>query len=281
MIKRSLPKKISLVLSDVDGTLVTDDKRLTTASVEAVRLLRAAGIRFAIASSRPPRGMQSVAAALDIDTPMTGFNGGVIATRDGAVLASHFVPRDVGQTAIETMGKAGAQIWVFNADRWLVRDTAAAYIIREQRTVGFAPTLVDDFAPFLDQVGKIVGVSEDFEFLARCEIETARCLGDRATVARSQAYYLDVTNPLANKAAALRLVAEHLGIARDEIVAIGDGLNDIGMLQEAGFGVAMGNGSQPVQSAGDFVTASNQQDGFAQAIGHILREYAPAAGALR
>lgn len=281
MTKRPIPKKISLVLSDVDGTLVTDEKRLTTASVEAVWLLRAAGIRFAIASSRPPRGMQSVAGALDLDTPMAAFNGGMIAMRDGAVLASHFVPREVCQTAIETMGKAGAQIWVFNHDRWLVRDTAAAYIAREELTVGFAPTLVDDFAAYLDQVGKIVGVSEDFEFLARCEIETARCLGNKATVARSQTYYLDVTNPLANKAEALRLLAEHLCVAHSEIVAVGDGLNDIGMLQGAGFGVAMGNASAPVQSAGDFVTASNQEDGFAQAIAYILRDYAPAAGALR
>jgi Cof subfamily protein (haloacid dehalogenase superfamily) len=277
---RAIPEKVSLVFCDVDGTLVTDDKRLTAATSEAVRRLRTAGIRFAIGSSRPPRGLQDLAVALDLDTPMAAFNGGMIVTRDGAVLARHLVPRDVGKTAIELIGNAGVHVWIFTADRWLVNGTGGgSYVAHEQHTIGFAPTPVEDFAPYLDQVGKIVGVSEDAEFLARCEIEAARRLHQAATIIRSQTYYLDVTNPQANKAEALRLLAERTGIPRGEIVAIGDGWNDIGMLREAAFAVAMGNAPEAVRSAADFVTASNQEDGFAKAVALILETRTQARGA--
>jgi hypothetical protein len=109
----------------------------------------------------------------------------------------------------------------------------------------------------------------------------ARRLGPAAAVARSQAYYLDVTNPRANKAEALRVLAGHCSVARDEIVAIGDGLNDIGMLREAAFAVAMGNAPEAVRSAADFVTASNEEDGFAAAVSYILRACGQSTGALR
>ena len=281
MTARAFPDKISLVFSDVDGTLVTKDKRLTAAAVEAVGQLRAAGIRFAIASSRPPFGMASLAAPLGLDTPVTAFNGGLTTARDGTTLARNFIQRGVGQQAIHLLEKAGAEVWVFTPDKWLVKDAGAAYVAFEQRTIDSTPTKVTDFTPYLDAVGKIVGVSADFEFLARCETETAESLGSAASVARSQAYYLDITDPQANKAAALRVVAAYYDIAVDEIVAIGDGQNDIGMLREAAFSIAMGNATQTVQAAADFVTDSNEEDGFAKALTHILRMCQQTNGALR
>jgi Cof subfamily protein (haloacid dehalogenase superfamily) len=278
---RAIPKQISLVFCDVDGTLVTNDKRLTAASAEAVRNLRAAGIRFAIASSRPPRGLSALVTALAIDTPISAFNGGLIIERDGTVLVRHLLPRDVGETAIELFGNAGTEVWAFTPDLWLLRNADSPYVAREEHTVGFAPVPVSDFTPHLGEIGKIVGVSGDFEFLARCESEMARRLGPAAAIVRSQAYYLDVTSPRANKAEALRVLARHCSVPPDEIVAIGDGLNDVGMLREAAFAVAMGNAPEAVRNAADFVTASNEEDGFAKAVSFILDGRRQGAGALR
>jgi hypothetical protein len=280
MTARAFPNKVSLVFCDVDGTLVTKDKRLTPASKEAVALLRAAGIRFAVASSRPPKGLAAIAGALDLDMPLTAFNGGLIAERDGAVIDRHLVPRDAGQKAVQWLESAGAEVWVFTPDRWLVKDTGASYVAFEQRTVGFAPTPVLDFTPYLDEVGKIVGVSADFEFLANCETEMVNQLGAAASVARSQAYYLDITDPHANKAEALRRLAAHCDLPMEEIIAVGDGLNDIGMLREAAFAVAMGNAPETVKTVADFVTASNEEDGFAKAVSFILRACRHVEGAL-
>src|SRR5271155_3904441 len=88
---------ISLVLADVDGTLVTHDKVLTERAKNAVQRLRARGIRFAITSGRPPRGMKMVSDALHLDTPVAGFNGGVFTQPDGTVISSRILSREAAE----------------------------------------------------------------------------------------------------------------------------------------------------------------------------------------
>ncbi|HWG06823.1 MAG TPA: HAD hydrolase family protein, partial [Beijerinckiaceae bacterium] len=135
MTSRALPAKISLVFSDVDGTLVTKDKRLTPAAGAAVNQLREAQIRFAIASSRPPFGLAALAEALDLGTPITAFNGGLTLARDGTLLSRHFLPREVAEKAIEWFANASVETWVFTPDQWLVTDVGATYVAFEQRTI--------------------------------------------------------------------------------------------------------------------------------------------------
>src|ERR1700683_3841901 len=100
-------RKISLVLADVDGTLVTEEKILTKRAQDSVRALHDAGIRFAITSGRPPRVMAMLFDALDIDTPIAGFNGGLFVKRDLTVLEQRTVPGDVAREAIELMRTRG------------------------------------------------------------------------------------------------------------------------------------------------------------------------------
>jgi hydroxymethylpyrimidine pyrophosphatase-like HAD family hydrolase len=97
-----------------------------------------------------------------------------------------------------------------------------------------------------------------------------RGLGDKAFVARSQPYYLDITHPLANKGTALSELADLMGIPLAEIAVLGDGGNDVAMFERAGLSIAMGNASPEVQSAADFVTDSNREEGFANAIERII-----------
>src|ERR1700688_5119288 len=98
---RGLSTKISAVVSDVDGTLVTDDKILTAAAQAAVAELHARGIIFAIISSRPPRGLRMLLDPLGITTPVCGFNGGVIATSDLSVITEHFLSPEVGRARVD------------------------------------------------------------------------------------------------------------------------------------------------------------------------------------
>lgn len=278
--RRSRPARVSLLLSDVDGTLVTSDKVLTPATVQAVAGLRAAGVRFAITSSRPPAGLRMLLGPLLIDTPVAAFNGGmIVAPEEGLpVLEQHLLPAEVAAGAVEALAARGAELWVFTADRWLVRDRAGAYVDHEVRTVQFGPTVTDSFDPYLGGVGKIVGVSRDFDLLARCEAELRATLGSAASVARSQRYYLDVTDPQANKGAAVRALSARLGIPTAEIATIGDGFNDVEMFAAGGFSIAMGNADPAVQAAADQVTGSNAQDGFASAVErHVLGRGAPEA----
>jgi Cof subfamily protein (haloacid dehalogenase superfamily) len=268
---RPIPSRISLVLSDVDGTLVTSDKKLTPRAVSAARALRNKGIPFTVASSRPPFGLKSVVGELGLDQPFASFNGGFLGRPDGEALAEHWIPTQIAAEAIHYFEQWGFEIWAFTAREWLCRDSEGAYVAHEMRTVSQKPTVVKSFDPFLDALGKIVAVSADRDRLAQCEAAAQARFGDLAGVARSQAYYLDVTHPEANKASALKTIAAALGAPLSECVAIGDGVNDLGMLQTAGFGIAMGNGVEALRAEADYVTASNEEDGFARAIEHILK----------
>jgi Cof subfamily protein (haloacid dehalogenase superfamily) len=262
--------KISAVVSDVDGTLVTDEKKLTARAQAAVAELHARGIIFTIISSRPPRGLRTLLAQLEIATPVGCFNGAVIARPDLSVITTHLLSPQAARRAVDMLDAGGAQSWVFAGQDWLVRDSDGPYVGLEKRTVGFGPTIVEEFGPALGVAAKIVGVSADFERLALSEREMQAELADQASVARSQPYYLDITSPLANKGAALSELAKLLDIPPAEIAVIGDGGNDVAMFERSGLSIAMGNASPPVRHAADFVTDSNRDEGLANAVERFI-----------
>jgi Cof subfamily protein (haloacid dehalogenase superfamily) len=264
------PTKISAVVSDVDGTLVTDDKLLTVRAQAAVTKLRANGIIFTIISSRPPRGMRRLIEPLGITAPIGCFNGAIIAKADLSVISENLLSTDVARRSIELLDTQGVRSWVFAGQDWLARHADGPYVAHEERTVGFRPTVVAKFGPFFATTAKIVGVSTDFKLLANCERDTQAALADQATVARSQPYYLDITHPLANKGVALSEIARLLAVPLAEIAVIGDGGNDVAMFERSGLSIAMGNASPAVQRAADFVTDSNRDDGFANAVERII-----------
>jgi Cof subfamily protein (haloacid dehalogenase superfamily) len=266
---RPSPFKCSAVISDVDGTLVTDDKVLTARAQAAVAKLHEAGILFSIISSRPPRGLRVLLEPLAITTPVGGFNGGVIATRDLSAITEHLLSAQIARHAVDMLNARGAQVWIFSGEDWLVRNRDGPYVPLEQRTVGFPPTIVGDFGA-LDTVAKIVGVSKNFDLLAQCEGDLRGALAENASVARSQRYYLDITHPLANKGIAFSEIAKLLNVPLAEIVAIGDGANDVAMFERSGLSIAMGNANPQVRQAADCVTASNSEDGFAKAIERFI-----------
>jgi Cof subfamily protein (haloacid dehalogenase superfamily) len=257
---------IAAVVSDVDGTLVTEDKSLPPRAQATVARLDANGIAFTIISSRPPRGLRMLIESLGITRPIAGFNGGVLSSPNLSVIEQHLLPPEVAQRAVHLITAHGAQSWVFSGQDWLVRDIFGSYVGLEEHTVRFPPTVVENFGSALFAAAKIVAVSEDFDLLTRLEQDARALLAAGATVARSQPYYVDFTHPLANKGAALTALAALLAIPAAEIAVIGDGDNDVAMFERSGLSIAMGNAGPQVQRAADFVTDRNSEDGFAKAI---------------
>src|SRR6202035_5117871 len=187
-------KKISLVLADVDGTLVNEEKVLTKRAQSAVSKLRRAGIRFAITSGRPPLGMAMLFDPLELDTPIAGFNGGLFVTRDLTILEQKTVPVDVASQAIDLIREHGLDAWVYRGNDWLITKADAPHVAREAWTVKFQPKVVADFGTELSDVAKIVGVSDDLSRVERCEADAQAAFGARVTASRSQPYYLDITH---------------------------------------------------------------------------------------
>jgi len=257
---------IRLVISDVDGTLVTQDKTLTPRSIAAVRRLREAGIAFSITSGRPPLGMKMLIDALALSEPIAAFNGGVLIRPDMSVMAQSFLPAEIAGRTIKTVERHGLDVWVYTDRDWLVRDAGGPHVAHEQWTVKFAPRVVPDFTSHIDRVVKIVGVSDDYDAVARCEADVQRDCGNHASATRSQPYYLDITHPDANKGHVVTALAEALSISAAQVATIGDMPNDVLMFQKSGLSIAMGNASAEVQRQAQFVTSSNEEEGFANAM---------------
>src|SRR6204780_274729 len=153
--------KISLVLADVDGTLVTAEKVLTPRARAAVKALQTGGIAFAITSGRPPRGMAMLIDPLALRTPVAGFNGGIFVKPDMTIMEEHVLATDAAKRALEVILQNGMDAWVYSGKDWLLRDPNAPHVAREQWTVKFAPTAVENFDPLLGRAVKIVGGSGD------------------------------------------------------------------------------------------------------------------------
>jgi Cof subfamily protein (haloacid dehalogenase superfamily) len=263
-------RKISLVLADVDGTLVTEDKILTKRAQNAVGALHDAGIRFAITSGRPPRGMAMLFDALKLETPIAGFNGGLFVKRDLTILEQKTVPGDVARQAIDLMRGHGLDTWVYRGNDWLITKKDAPHVAREAWTVKFEPKVVADITEHLDEVAKIVGVSDDLDRVQRCEADAQAAFGQNATATRSQPYYLDVTNKNANKGAVVEYLSQHLGVPTTEIATIGDQQNDVLMFKRSGLSIAMGNASDAVKAQANAVTDSYNDEGFAKAMERFI-----------
>jgi Cof subfamily protein (haloacid dehalogenase superfamily) len=258
---------IRMVIADVDGTLVTQEKVLTERAASAVSHLRQAGIEFSITSGRPPRGMAMLIDPLKLSQPMAAFNGGVLIQPDLAtVVDQKLLPPGVPEQVIKAIEDHGLDVWLYTDTGWFVRDPGAAHVAREQWTVKFPPTVVKTFEGLLGRVAKIVGVGDDYDRVAKCEKDVQQAGGEHVSAARSQPYYLDVTHPQANKGGVVLAMSKLLNIPAAEIATIGDMPNDVLMFEKSGVSIAMGNASREVQASATYVTSTNEDEGFAKAI---------------
>lgn len=262
--------RIALVVSDVDGTLLTKDKVLTDGAKAAVQKLHDAGIGFTIVSSRPTVGMGFLIEPLSITLPIGAFNGSSIVDTKLRPIEQNLIPAAVAQRSLDVLNAFGVDIWLFTNDQWLIRNPDGEYVGHEQRAIYHAPVVVASFAPHLDRACKIVGATSDADLLARCEAAMQQAAGKDATAVRSQTYYLDVTPPGHDKGTFVAAMAARLGVPLEAVATIGDMQNDLPMFARSGMSFAMGNAADEIKQRATHVTASNEEDGFAKAMDVIL-----------
>ena len=257
---------IQLVLCDMDGTLLRPDHSISPRTLAAVKALQAAGVYFTLATGRPPRGMREQIKQLGIELPTAAFNGGVLVNPDGSYLQTHPVPYEAVKTTLSLLADHDVEVWVFADDQWLLRDPDGPMVAQEQNALGFAPRVVTDFGDYLQRVDKIVAASRNAPLLVELEHQLQDVFGGEALASRSQAFYLDVTALHANKGEALATLAARLGVPLERTMALGDGGNDPAMFKRAGLSVAMGQADEAIRKQAMYVTASNKDDGVAQAL---------------
>jgi Cof subfamily protein (haloacid dehalogenase superfamily) len=257
---------IRLMLADVDGTLVTQDKVLTDEAVDAVHRLRQAGILFAITSGRPPQGMAMLVEPLDLQTPIAAFNGGLLVDRNMTVTQQRVIPPELVVPLADLMTSFKLSVWIYRGADWYVPDIKGPHVDREAWTVKFEPKVMTSLDGLTDDVAKIVGVSDDHAAVAKASTAAHDKFGDHVTAAASQPYYLDVTHPQANKGEVAKYLADLYKLSTAEIATIGDMPNDVLMFAHSGLSIAMGNADPQVQRAARRITGTNDNEGFAEAV---------------
>ena len=263
-------REIRLLLADVDGTLVTQDKVLTDQAIAAVDRLRDAGVLFAVTSGRPPRGMEMLVEPLRLETPIAAFNGGLIVNPDMTVIERRVLPEDLILPLSQLMESFGLSVWLYRGTDWYVPDLEGPHVAREAWTVKFEPVLMTGFDGLTRDVAKMVGVSDDHDAVSRAAAATQERFGQLVTAAPSQPYYLDVTHPQANKGEVVKYLAQRYSLSTGEIATIGDQPNDVLMFAHSGLSIAMGNADAQVQRCARRVTDTNEANGFAAAVSRFV-----------
>jgi Cof subfamily protein (haloacid dehalogenase superfamily) len=261
---------ILLVISDVDGTLLDDNKELTPGAPAAVQRLYTAGLRFTIASARPPRMVRDLVKRLAVREPFACFNGALILGADEAILHKvSMVPADA-QAVADRILSHGFDLWVWTEKDWFVTNADGPHVAHHEQQMGRKATLLTSHDVSQFDVLKLVGVSDDADALAAAEKEMAGMGMKSISATRSSPYYLDVTAAEANKGAVVLTISELLRIPAQQIATIGDMTTDTLMFRKSGVSIAMGNAFPDVKALATYITTSNEEDGFSYAMDHFV-----------
>ncbi len=261
---------IRLVAIDVDGTLLNVQHEITPGTAAAIERARGAGVEVVLTTSRPPRALWPVLRALGLTEPAVfvasqgALTGSYSAEGELRVLDRQPMPVDLAQRVASAGDVVGMSVNWFAAERWLV--PRVDDLIREESAiVGCAPE-VADLSAEREGPDKILLLAGP----AGRDIAGAVTIPEGLVAMASTPTHLEVTRAGVDKGAALRRICTMWGIAPGDVVAIGDGRNDLGMLAFAGFAVAPANAHPEVLAAADLITSSNDEDGVAQALDRLV-----------
>lgn len=259
---------IRLMATDMDDTLLRDDWTISERTVKAIQQARKQGVYVTIATGRMPASVRPYAKQLGIEVPVITYNGAMVQeVLSEKVLYRKVIPIETVLNIINWLIPRDIHFQIYFKDQIFVEkmnDWSREYE-RATRVPVVETNLCELLTHEKEGVEKILLFGEP-EILQGWEEKIHLRYEGQVRTTKSKAHFLELIHPEVNKGAALSSLAERLGIKQKEVLAVGDSLNDLEMIQYAGIGVAMGNGRQEVKEAANVVTSSNQEDGVAQAI---------------
>lgn len=264
---------IRLFVSDVDGTLLNTFKKLSPATIKAVRDLRAAGIQFSLVSQRPLQGLRKLLKELQIQGACAALNGGVVVDQSFSVVSEKNIRAALIQGIVGMIERYELVPWIYTLSAWYVPQPDAPHVWHESKTLGFLPTRFEDLGEISEPVIKISGIGDDYRAVSECEDQLRHQLGAQLSISRPLSNHLDISHLEANKGVAVTSIAAMLGIPLDEVATAGDGENDIPMFRVSKISIAMGQAPPEVHRAASDTTTSNGQDGLAWAIHDLIIRY--------
>ncbi len=263
--------KYKLLVLDVDGTLLNEAKEITKRTLTTLRKVQQMGVRIMLASGRPTYGLLPLARQLELGTYggfVLSYNGGqIISATNGEVLFERRINPENIPYLEKKARKNGFAILTYAENRAVTNDPANEHVRVEAAINGMELDGQEDFSIAIDYAPcKVMLVSDDEEALVGLENHWRRRLAGVMDVFRSEPYFLEVVGCSVDKANGLSALLTLLDIKEEEVMAVGNGIADVTMLQLAGLGVAMGNSPDSVKRCADFTTLTNEEDGLAVAV---------------
>lgn len=265
---------IKLVALDLDDTLLDPGLKISDDCIRSIQEVRKRGVMITISTGRMYPSALPYASQLGIDVPLITYQGACVKNSvSEEVLYFKPVPAELAHEVIHFFQSSGVHCHTYMEDR-LVMESLTEEGKFYSRLAGVEVTLVDNLLESLaaNAALKIMAISNQESKLLEMENQLKSKYGDELHITRSKPHFLEVMHPEADKAKALEVVAAHYQINRQDVMAIGDSYNDLEMIQWAGVGVAMGNAFQPVKDAADFITATNEEHGVAEALRRFILE---------
>jgi Cof subfamily protein (haloacid dehalogenase superfamily) len=256
-----------LVAFDLDGTLLGEELLLRPRVLSAIRAMRELGIEGCIVTGRMYRAALPFVRQLQFTAPVVCYQGAaVVDPQSDEVLQDVPLPNSEALALEAYARENGLHVQLYANDRYYC-EQANQYVSLYAKISGVEPVIVGSLRRQFEtwDATKACIIAEPevvLEHLPRVQ----KLCGDRAYVTRSIAYFLEVMNSKVNKGRSLEIVARSLGIALEDVMAIGDSWNDAPLLQAAGFGVAMGSAPPELRQVADAVVADVENDGVAEAL---------------
>lgn len=260
---------IKMVLTDIDGTIYTPENGISDGVKKCIKKLQDNGIHFAIATGRTYASAKYMADMAGAKCDLVGYQGGIICTYDGTILDIKYLNPDIAKDIIKDFKKRNIHLNVYVEDKLYVEDDDE-YIKDYIGDKGIDYFKVDSFFDLdLTKLNKLLAINYDARLIDSLINELQQKYPQIYTV-KSFDYFCEIANKEATKGHALKFLANKYGIKPEEVLAIGDQNNDIEMVKTAGIGVAMGNGTEQIKQAADYVTDSVNNDGFVKAINKFV-----------
>lgn len=263
--------KYKLLVLDVDGTLLNSEGVVSKRTMIALRKVQQAGVHIVLASGRPTYGLLSIAKQLDFATYggyLISYNGAqIINGRNGHILFEKRVNPEMLPYIERKAGQYGFDLFTYKEDCIITTNDSNPHILKEAEINGMKIVRTDNFSIEVDYwPSKCMLVSDDPGSIEELENRWKKRLYGELDILLSETYFLEVVASNVNKANTLGVLLEKLGVKTEEVIAIGDGICDVGMIQQAALGIAMGNAEDSVKRCADAVTLTNDEDGVAIAL---------------
>lgn len=267
--------KYKLLVLDVDGTLLNDEREISKRTLAALLKVQQMGVRIVLASGRPTYGLMPLAKTLELGNYggfVLSYNGcQIIKAQNGEILFERRINPEMLPYLEKKARKNGFAIFTYHDDTLITDSPDNEYIKNEALLNNLKIIREDEFSTAIDFAPcKCMLVSDKEKALIGLEQHWEKRLAGTLDAFRSEPYFLEVVPCGVNKANTLGALLEHLGVTREEVIAVGDGVCDVTMLQLAGIGVAMGHSQDSVKVCADYVTASNEEDGVALAVEKLI-----------